>query len=149
MFRVFNLLNIFSFPFHYIINYVSLNLISDNHCRYYQYIFYLRKLICEIIDNELTLSHIEKQYRVSKNFVWYVLFIHKSQSTKILNSRSDKFKMFIIRESKYIIWIARQNLKIIYKNLKFRSRSIVSSISFMIYLKKRISLIKFIKSNFY
>ena len=120
VFRVFNSLSISSFLFHCIMNRTSLSSISDNHRRHHQYTLYQKELICEIIDDELTSSRIEKQYRVSKSFVRYVLFIHKSQLTKISNLRSDRLKVLTTRKQRHIIRIARRDLRIIYKNLKIQ-----------------------------
>ena len=120
MFRVFNSFSISSFLFHCIMNRTSLSSISDNHHRHHQYTFYQKELICEIIDDELISSRIEKQYCVSKNFVRYVLFTHKSQLTKISNSRSDRLKVLTTREQRHIIRIARRGFRIIYKNFKIQ-----------------------------
>ena len=120
VFRVFNPFSTSSFIFHCTMNRTSLSSIFDNHRRHHQYTLYQKRLICEIIDDELTSSRIEKQYRVSKSFVRYVLFIHKSQSTKISNSRFDRLKVFTTREQRHIICIARRDLKITYKNFKIQ-----------------------------
>ena len=148
MFRVLNLFSIFSFIFHYIINCTPLSSISDNHCRHHQYIPYQKELICEVINDGLTLSRIEKQYHVPKNFVRYILFIHKSQSTRISDSRSDRFKVLTTREQRYIIRIARRDFKIIYKISKFMSKLTVSPILFIICSKRRILSIEFAKKKF-
>ena len=79
-------------------NRTPLSSISDNHRRHHQYILYQKELICEIIDDEFTSSRIEKQYRVPESFVRYILFIYKSQPTKVSNSRFDRLKVFTTRE---------------------------------------------------
>ena len=148
MFRVFNPLSTSSFLFHCIMNRTSLSSISGNHHHHHQYTLNQEELICEAIDDELTPSRIEKQYRVPKNFVRYVLFTHKSQSTKVSNQRSDRFKVLTIQEQRHIICIASQNPKIIYKNFKIQIE--IDCFIDIIYrlLKKKISSIKFIKKDF-
>ena len=98
VFRVFNTLSISSFLFHCIMNGTPLSSISDNHRRHHRYILYQKELFYEVIDDELTLLCLEKQYHVPKSFVRHVLFTYKSRLTKVLNSRSDKFKVFTTRE---------------------------------------------------
>ena len=92
VFRVFNPFSTTSFLFHCTMNRTPLSSISGNHRRHHQYILYQKGLICEVIDGGLTSSRIEKQYRVPKNFVRYVLSTYKSQSTEISNSRSDRLQ---------------------------------------------------------
>ena len=102
-------------------NRTPLSSISGNHARHHQYTLYQKGLICGAIDGGLTPSRIEKQYRVPKSSVRYVLSTHKSQRTKVSNPRSDRPKMLTIREQRHIIRIARRDPRITYKNFKIQA----------------------------
>ena len=115
---------------------ISLFIISNNRRRYTKYSFYQKDLIAEVVVCEALSNSLKKRFEISKSFAQFILYNALQYNNHEFFSRSDRLRMLSIRDERYIIRIARRELKIIYRELRSRVEVTCSHDTFYRLLKK-------------